>query len=653
MSMFLRDPTFPCPAVPTVTVDCGLFNNEAVRGCALVPIDLSTNTPVKRRCEISQSCFQLQAARTMTCESLKIAHVQSYPATIEQLQLNFNRIREFKPSIPSGQRLMQLDLSYNNISTLKFAPGLANVITLDVSNNPITSSQVIVGGVSTLRAYNVSLSSLAALQLPPSIQTLINSLENIDFSAAPQLTMLDFIDNQITQIVGVTLPPRLQELHLAPSKLSCFIIRERDVAVLSQLSNFSVGSVTQSECDPAIAQGAKRTSVKILGRSYDVSVLDDATFQSRFLGAEPTQAAATPPAKRGMSPTSIAFIVLGAFAIFVLAVVFARVRQRRKRHSRRSRLSAAETELYDVRSDAEMARYRLPQHALKPVRELGHGAHGVVYLATLFGHEHVVAKYLRPEHLQHERAVARFMGEIRLGARLEHPKIVVFRGVAWSTLSDLAIVMEYMPHGDLSALLARMRDTPGHREAFDWRKGPEAVGRRSKLAIALDVAQALVYLHSQRPPVIHRDLKASNVLLGASWNAKLTDFGVSREAGDDAMTAEIGTVAWIAPEVLLGGRYSEKADVYSLGVLLSELDTCEKPFAQGIALSGGWLCEPSNARIALAVSEGGARPALHADCPPEIRSLVAQCFLADASLRPSAVDVENALLQRLRDHADP
>ncbi|KAJ0399199.1 hypothetical protein ATCC90586_000041 [Pythium insidiosum] len=142
-------------------------------------------------------------------------------------------------------------------------------------------------------------------------------------------------------------------------------------------------------------------------------------------------------------------------------------------------------------------------------------------------------------------------------------------------------------------------------------------------------------------------------MLSASWDAKLTDFGVSREAGDDAMTAEIGTVAWIAPEVLLGGRYSEKADVYSLGVLLSELDTCEKPFAQGIALSGGWLCEPSNARIALAVSEGGARPALHADCPPEIRSLVAQCFLADASLRPSAVDVENALLQRLRDHADP
>ncbi|KAJ0393596.1 hypothetical protein ATCC90586_008789 [Pythium insidiosum] len=468
MSMFLREPSFPCPAVPTVTVDCGLFNNEAVRGCVLLPIDLSTNTTVKRRCEISQSCFQLRAADTMTCDSLEIAHVQSYPATIEQLWLNFNRIREFKPSIPSGQQLMQLDLSYNNISTLKFAPGLANVISL------------------------------------------IKSLENIDFSVAPQLTMLDFIDNQITRIVGVTLPPRLQELHLAPSKLSCFIIRERDAAVLSQLSNFSVASVTQSECDPAIARGATRTSVKILGRSYDVSVLDDATFQSRFLGAEPTQAAATPPAKRAMSPTSIAFIVLGAFAIFVLAFVFARVRQRRKRQSRRSRLSAAETELYDVRSDAEMARYRLPQHALKPVRELGHGAHGVVYLATLFGHEHVVAKYLRPEHLQHERTVARFMGEIRLGARLEHPKIVVFRGVAWSTLSDLAIVMEYMPHGDLSALLARMRDTPGHREAFDWRKGPEAMGRRSKLAIALDVAQALVYLHSQRPPVIHRDLKASN-----------------------------------------------------------------------------------------------------------------------------------------------
>ncbi|KAF0705316.1 hypothetical protein AaE_014576, partial [Aphanomyces astaci] len=100
----------------------------------------------------------------------------------------------------------------------------------------------------------------------------------------------------------------------------------------------------------------------------------------------------------------------------------------------------------------------------------------------------------------------------------------------------------------------------------------------SKERLLRDVVQALVYLHSQ--DIIHRDLKAKNVMLGVSNEAKLTDFGTSRECLTSVtMTAEIGTVAWIAPEILKGVRYSAKADMYSLGVVLSEMDTLQVPYS--------------------------------------------------------------------------
>ena len=82
----------------------------------------------------------------------------------------------------------------------------------------------------------------------------------------------------------------------------------------------------------------------------------------------------------------------------------------------------------------------------------------------------------------------------------------------------------------------------------------EEVSSVSKFSMLCNVVEAMVYLHSMDPPIIHRDLKAKNVLLNGQGVAKLTDFGVSRETSEDTMTAEIGTVAWIAPEVLKGVR---------------------------------------------------------------------------------------------------
>ncbi|GMF19375.1 unnamed protein product [Phytophthora lilii] len=113
---------------------------------------------------------------------------------------------------------------------------------------------------------------------------------------------------------------------------------------------------------------------------------------------------------------------------------------------------------------------------------------------------------------------------------MDHPHIVYFVGVAWDSLSDLCVVLEFMDGGDLRTLLNRY-EAEHHPVGFD----------KQKATTALHVCHALTYLHSLSSPVIHRDLKSRNILLDHNMKAKLTDFGVSRERLDRTMTARVGT----------------------------------------------------------------------------------------------------------------
>ncbi|CAH0482771.1 unnamed protein product [Peronospora belbahrii] len=150
---------------------------------------------------------------------------------------------------------------------------------------------------------------------------------------------------------------------------------------------------------------------------------------------------------------------------------------------------------------------------------------------------------------------------------LEHQRIVQFIGVAWDALTDVCVVTEFMKI-DLKALLRK----------FEEQRLPVAFDH-DKVKVALHVAHALTYLHSCAPPVIYRDLKPSNILLNEAMDAKVTDFGISRERIDATMTAGVGTSLWMAPEVMMGERYDDKADIFSFGVVLSELDLHSTPYA--------------------------------------------------------------------------
>eukprot|EP01128_Nolandella_sp_AFSM9_P004843 TRINITY_DN2260_c0_g1_i2.p1 TRINITY_DN2260_c0_g1~~TRINITY_DN2260_c0_g1_i2.p1 ORF type:complete len:856 (-),score=171.17 TRINITY_DN2260_c0_g1_i2:1916-4483(-) len=155
---------------------------------------------------------------------------------------------------------------------------------------------------------------------------------------------------------------------------------------------------------------------------------------------------------------------------------------------------------------------------------------------------------------------------------------------------------------------------------------------------ALHTATAMNYLHNCG--LIHRDLKSLNILVSKVFEVKICDFGLSRVVDKNtAMTSNIGTVAWIAPEVFAKKHYTEKADVYSYGIILWELQTRQMPFGEVEMFS-----------VPLLVTRG-QRPHLPEDCSPLWRSLIKKCWEQRPNRRPSFAEVIRKLRQYRLDTA--
>ncbi|KDO30754.1 TKL protein kinase [Saprolegnia parasitica CBS 223.65] len=262
--------------------------------------------------------------------------------------------------------------------------------------------------------------------------------------------------------------------------------------------------------------------------------------------------------------------------------------------------------------------YRLPTTDITMVKSLARGAYGEVWLGRQ--RDRVVAVKKLLGHKRDKNELQKFIYEIALLAKLDCPFIVAFVGVAWTRPSDMLLITEYMDGGDLRNLLAST-------QSFSW---PQ------KVHVALHIAEALVYLHSLEPKIIHRDLKSRNVLLNTKLDAKLTDFGVSRETDDATMTAGIGTYRWMAPEVLQDGHYTESADVFSFGVILAELSNEIVPYSDLRNVNGNPYTDTA---IMAKVMKGELQPTLSPDCPQWYVELTQRCMQLRNFDRPSALDV--------------
>ncbi|EQC32251.1 TKL protein kinase [Saprolegnia diclina VS20] len=276
--------------------------------------------------------------------------------------------------------------------------------------------------------------------------------------------------------------------------------------------------------------------------------------------------------------------------------------------------------------------WRLDTREVTLERKLAEGAFGEVWYGTYMDEPVAVKTLLKTT----AATVHAFLAEIQLVAKMDCDHIVRFIGVSYKRLADVQLITEFMDRGDLrTALVATTVN------AYPWVE---------KLSVALAIADALVYLHLLDPKVVHRDLKSRNILLDTVKGAKLTDFGISREQWDDeTMTIGVGTYRWMAPEVLTDGHYSTAADMYSFGVICTELDTHALPYADKCTPAGNPLTESV---IMAKVMAGELRPSFRDACPDWFRALGASCMDADPTVRPTAMEVAYALRVELRRAGD-
>ncbi|KAG4967349.1 hypothetical protein AAZX31_12G070500 [Glycine max] len=197
---------------------------------------------------------------------------------------------------------------------------------------------------------------------------------------------------------------------------------------------------------------------------------------------------------------------------------------------------------------------------------LGEGGFGKVYKGHLERINQVVAiKQLDPNGLQ---GIREFVVEVLTLSLADHPNLVKLIGFCAEGEQRL-LVYEYMPLGSLEDHLLDIR--PG-RKPLDW---------NTRMKIAAGAARGLEYLHDKmKPPVIYRDLKCSNILLGEGYHPKLSDFGLAKvgPSGDKThvSTRVMGTYGYCAPDYAMTGQLTFKSDIYSFGVVLLELITGRK-----------------------------------------------------------------------------
>ncbi|KAI5076895.1 hypothetical protein GOP47_0008960 [Adiantum capillus-veneris] len=205
---------------------------------------------------------------------------------------------------------------------------------------------------------------------------------------------------------------------------------------------------------------------------------------------------------------------------------------------------------------------------------IGDGGFGSVYLGTLKDGRLIAVKRLFHDNFSR---MDHFYNEIQILSRLDHQNLVKFYGFCCEDERDLLLVFEYLCNGSVFDRL--------HHEGVAGKEAScaGAVGIpswRVRLKIAMETAEALSYLHnSVNPPILHRDVKTTNILLDDGFHAKLADFGLSRLVPLEVThvsTAPQGTPGYVDPEYQSCYRLTDKSDVYSFGVVLMELVSSKK-----------------------------------------------------------------------------
>ncbi|VVA25777.1 PREDICTED: serine/threonine-kinase [Prunus dulcis] len=267
------------------------------------------------------------------------------------------------------------------------------------------------------------------------------------------------------------------------------------------------------------------------------------------------------------------------------------------------RVSSLNEEKYIWEIDATLLRYE---------KKIASGSYGDLFQGSFCG-QAVAIKVLSMEHLN--ETMREFTQEVYIMRKVRHKNVVQLIG-ACTKPPKLCIVTEFLSGGSM----------------YDFvHKQTGAISLQFLLRVAIDVSRGMNYLHQNN--IIHRDLKAANLLMDDNGVVKVADFGIARvQAQSGVMTAETGTYRWMAPEVIEHKPYDHKADVFSFGVVLWELLTGKLPYENLTPL-----------QAAVGVVQKGLRPTIPRHTNPMLMELMERCWQQDPSLRPEFSEIVKML----------
>ena len=294
------------------------------------------------------------------------------------------------------------------------------------------------------------------------------------------------------------------------------------------------------------------------------------------------------------------------------------------------------------RGGVEASLWAVQWRDLEIVRQIGEGSFGKVYLAK-WRETTVAVKVLISTSLglgdegeEDEQPplppgpnplLAGLQKEASMMAAMRHPNVVMYLGVC---VDPPLVVTEYCARGSLTDVLKRGAASAAGAASLDWPR---------RLAMALDAAKGMNYLHSSDPPVIHRDLKSPNLLVDKHWRVKVCDFNLSRVLEEQAVVSSLAASnpRWLAPEILSGRGYTFSSDVYSFGVIMWELLAWRLPWHD----CGPW-------QVVKLVTDDRARPPVPsgADLPtppfpgqPAYVQLMNDCWQHEPEKRPRFAEI--------------
>ncbi|XP_060793364.1 proto-oncogene tyrosine-protein kinase Src isoform X2 [Neoarius graeffei] len=249
--------------------------------------------------------------------------------------------------------------------------------------------------------------------------------------------------------------------------------------------------------------------------------------------------------------------------------------------------------------------WEIPRDSLRLDVKLGQGCFGEVWMGTWNGTTRVAIKTLKPGTMSPEA----FLQEAQVMKKLRHEKLVQLYAVV--SEEPIYIVTEYMNQGSL----------------LDFLKGE--MGKMLRLPQLVDMASQIAsgMAYVERMNYVHRDLRAANILVGENLVCKVADFGLARLIEDNEYTARQGAkfpIKWTAPEAALYGRFTIKSDVWSFGVLLTELATKGRVPYPGMVN-----------REVLDQVERGYRMPCPAECPESLHELMLTCWRKEPEERPT------------------